>query len=261
MINLAILTQDDCFFIPRNIEQIISLNGVNVTLIAVLDTQGSLMNKKNYFVRGYGLYQSFKMGFLLYQRKLENLLDSFFDYKIFKSKRSIRAVAERYNIPFQIVDNPNNGDFINQLNKYSPDLIVSFSAPCAFGVSLLSLPERGCINLHCSRLPYYAGLMPNFWVLFNQEAKAGATVHFMDETIDGGKILSQGEFDISHEMSMFDLIRRTKRLGGQLIVETINALMNGSVSLKENNSNQEFYCSWPTIKDMRQFRKNGGKFI
>lgn len=258
---IIILTQDDHFFIPQNIEKIVLLKDVEVLLIAVLNTKGSLMNRKRFFIKGYGLCQSVKMGMLLYKRKLENLLDSIFHFRLFKIKRSIEAVAAKNKIPFQIVDNPNNSGFIKQLKEISPDLIVSFSAPCVFKPQLLSLPKLGCINLHCSRLPYYAGLMPNFWVLFNRDAKAGAAVHFMDERIDTGKIICQGQFDISSNSTMFELIKRTKRLGGQLVVEAIINLQAGTLKLKENKNNEGSYYSWPSIKEMIQFRKNGGRFI
>lgn len=261
MLKLVILTQNDHFFIPQNIEKILLLKDVEVSLIAVLDTKDSLMNRKSHFIKGYGLCQSFKMGTLLYKRKLEDTLDSIFNFKLFKIKRSIKAVALSNKVPFKIVDNPNTKPFINQLRVISPDLIVSFSAPCVFNQQLLSLPEMGCINLHCSRLPYYAGLMPSFWVLFDRNTKAGATVHYMDERIDTGKILNQREFDISQNITMFDLIKRTKLLGGQLIVETILNMQSGTTKLKENISKDGSYYSWPSIKEMKQFRKNGGRFI
>ena len=258
---IVILTQDDHFFIPQNIKKIILLKDVEVLLIAVLNTKGSLMNRKCFFIKGYGLCQSVKMGMLLYKRKLEDMLDSIFHFRLFKIKRSIKAVASSNKIPFQIVDNPNSSGFIKQLKELSPDLIVSFSAPCVFKQELLSLPEWGCINLHCSWLPYYAGLMPNFWVLFNRDVKAGATVHYMDDRIDTGKIICQGEFDIPPNITMFELIKRTKRLGGQLVVEAIIKLQAGTLKLKENKSNEGSYHSWPSIKEMIRFRKNGGRFI
>ena len=258
---IVILTQDDHFFIPLNIEKVILLKGVDVPLIAVLNTKGSLINRKHLFIKGYGLCQSVRMGMLLYKHKLEDQLDSIFNFRLLKIKRSIKAVASNNKIPFHIVDNPNSNRFIKQLKEISPDLIVSFSAPCSFNQPLLSLPKLGCINLHCSRLPYYAGLMPSFWVLFNRDVKAGATVHYMDERIDKGKIICQGEFDISSSITMFELIKRTKRLGGQLVEEAITKLQAGSLELKENRSSEGSYYSWPSIKEMKQFRKNGGRFI
>jgi folate-dependent phosphoribosylglycinamide formyltransferase PurN len=258
---IVILTQDDHFFIPQNINKIVLLKDVEVSLIAVLNTKDSLMNRKCFFIKGYGLVQSVKMGMLLYKYKLEDLLDSIFHFRLFKVKRSIKAVAAKNKIPFQIVDNPNNSEFIKQLKEISLDLIVSFSAPCVFNQSLLSLPELGCINLHCSRLPYYAGLMPNFWVLFNRDSKAGATVHYMDDRIDTGKIICQGEFDIPSNITMFELIRQTKKLGGQLVVEAIIKLQVGTLKLTENKSDEGSYHSWPSIREMIRFRKNGGRFI
>ena len=60
-----------------------------------------------------------------------------------------------------------------------------------FKKELLKIPRYGCINLHCSILPKYAGLLPSFWTIYNKEEKIGSTVHYMDDKIDNGAILGQ----------------------------------------------------------------------
>ena len=102
------------------------------------------------------------------------------------------------------------------------DVIVSFSAPVVFRQNLLGLPKYGCINLHCSLLPLYSGIMPSFWVLFYKESYTGATIHMMDTKIDNGDILAQKRVEIYEDDSMFEIIRRTKGVGGRLMVDTLN---------------------------------------
>ena len=45
------------------------------------------------------------------------------------------------------------------------------------------------------------------------------------------------------------------------MVETILALKNNNVISIKNKHDSEKYYSWPTIKQMKKFIKDGGKFI
>ena len=141
------------------------------------------------------------------------------------------------------------------------DLIVSFSAPCIFSDELLNVPKFGCINLHCSELPKYSGLLPSFWVLYETSKYTGATVHRMDDKIDNGKILGQIRTPVSENTSMFEIIKRTKADGGQLMLSVINDILDGSVRETDNKISHENYRSWPTVAQIREFRKNGGRLI
>ena len=55
---------------------------------------------------------------------------------------------------------------------------------------LIGLPRHGFINFHPSLLPYNRGKHYNFWALVEQ-APFGVTLHFVDESVDGGDIVAQ----------------------------------------------------------------------
>ncbi|MGZ7367589.1 formyltransferase family protein, partial [Streptococcus pyogenes] len=78
-----------------------------------------------------------------------------------------------HGIPFGIERDANAPAFLARLRAHAPDVIVSFSASQVFRKELLRLPAKGCINLHCSLLPHYRGLLPSFWVLFHGEPRSG----------------------------------------------------------------------------------------
>ena len=52
---------------------------------------------------------------------------------------------------------------------------------------------RFCFNLHKSLLPEYRGPEPIVWGLLCHEKKFGITIHEVDEMIDQGDIVAQGE--------------------------------------------------------------------
>lgn len=251
-LKVVVITQEDGLVIPRNVEKIARAEGASLQAVIVLDVKGSLANKKSYFARGFGAVQTFKMGVQLVVTKLAGLVGH---------RRDLRQVAEKAGAAFHRVEKLHSPSVIEMIREMSPDVIVSFSAPCVFKPEILNIPPKGCINLHCSLLPRYAGLLPSFWVLFHQEQLAGASVHYMDDRIDNGAILGQREIAVSDGMTMFDLIRKTKEAGGDLMVEILGKILSGELQALPNRHEEGSYFTWPTIPQMREFRKRGGRLI
>lgn len=258
---VIVITQEDSFVVPRNIEKIIRLQGVKLIKIIDIDSESSLVNKKSYFIKGFGLLQTFKMGLKVIEAKIINLLDFITMYKLNIQPRSLSAVARRYNVDFQRVKNVNSEAFLKEIEKIAPDLIVSYSAPVVFKKDLLRLPKHGCVNLHCSYLPHYAGVMPSFWTLYNKEKETGATVHYMDTKIDNGGIINQAKILIDDNETMFSLIKKSKEIGGNLMCKTILEIQNSTINIKENDILKGSYYSWPSIQDFQAFTKQGGRLI
>ena len=172
------------------------------------------------------------------------------------------AVAESHRIPYEVISDPNDSDFCDRIAVLHPDIIVSFSAPVVFKPQLLNIPRLGCINLHCSYLPQYAGLLPSFWVLFYQETETGATVHYMDDKIDNGGILGQVKVPIPPGSSMFDVIMCTKAAGGDLMRDILKKIISGAeIATTRNHADKSCYFSWPTLKQLKEFRTRKGRLV
>ncbi|MDR2440190.1 MAG: hypothetical protein LBE12_12595 [Planctomycetaceae bacterium] len=261
MLKIAIITQEDAFVIPRNVEMLLKQNDIEAVVIYSLNAKGSFKNKYVLFLKGFGFGQSVKMGIKIIVAKLYNICDRICCGYLPGNKSSIKTVALKYRIPYREIKQLNTQQFYDDLKSLDLDLIVSFSAPCIFSPELLKIPRNGCINLHCSLLPNYAGVLPSFWTLYHGERETGATVHFMDDKIDNGKILSQIKIDISDCHSMFQVIWKTKKIGGQLMIDVIEQIRNGNIDPKPNDVSLGSYFTWPTIEQIREFRKHGGRLI
>ncbi|WP_267401704.1 MULTISPECIES: formyltransferase family protein [unclassified Chryseobacterium] len=258
---IIIITQEDAFVVPKNIEKITQLDGVEILKVVDIDSDYSLVNKKSYFIKGFGILQTIKMGLNVVSAKIINIID-FATFQTLKiTPKSLKAVSKRYKIDFLRIKNPNDKEFLNSIKSLQPDLIVSYSAPVVFKKDLLEIPKHGCINLHCSYLPYYAGVMPSFWTLYKKEKETGATVHYMDSKIDNGKILNQKKIQISANETMFSLILKSKEIGGNLMCDTILRIKNANIETTENITENGNYFTWPTIEQFQEFTKNGGKLI
>jgi folate-dependent phosphoribosylglycinamide formyltransferase PurN len=256
---IIVFTQEDSFFIPRNIEKLINVS--EVIAIVNINNKGALKNKIHDFINWFGLFQVAKMGSVTLFRKIQDILDRCFDYKVANGYCSVKSIAKKNNIPYWIVSNINNTNIYAQIKALNADLIVSYSAPQVIKEPLLSLPIYGIINVHGSLLPYYRGCMPSFWYLFNDEKIGGATVHYMSSQIDDGEIIIQETVSLENCKSMFQIMNRTKKLGGNLVIEAVKRIEMGTVIPKANNSNEGSYFPFPSIGDAKKFRKKGKRLI
>jgi methionyl-tRNA formyltransferase len=82
----------------------------------------------------------------------------------------------------------------------SPDMIISYNYRHILKKEVLSIPEKGSVNLHISYLPWNRGANANVWS-FLEDTPKGVTIHLIDEGIDTGEILLQKEvvFDEDRE--------------------------------------------------------------
>jgi methionyl-tRNA formyltransferase len=193
------------------------------------------------------------MGALVYFRKLKNGLDILSRYRLYDGYCSVKSISRKNKIPYFVVKNVNDSAFVNQVIKINPDLIISFSAPQVIKEPLLSFPKHGIINVHGSLLPDYRGCMPSFWYLFNDEKWGGATVHFMSGAIDDGGIIVQDQISLEGCKTMFEVMNKTKEVGGELMVKAILDIKNSAVKILPNNTADGRYFTWPTIEESKAF--------
>jgi len=259
-VNIAVITQPDSAVIPENIAKLAGLPGIALKTVVVLDVKGSLANKRGYFLNGFGVWQCFRLFATLNGQRFFAGFRRAIGSRVRPGEgMSVQQLAEHLSVPCVVTAELHSEQLLASLESLDVDLIVSFSAPIVFKERLLTLPRNGCINLHCSLLPLYAGLLPSFWVLYHHERETGATVHYMDSRIDNGGILGQEVVPIAPGATMLDVIRTTKRVGGDLMVRVVQEIASGMVSARENREEEGSYFGWPTVEQMRQFRRQGGR--
>ena len=83
----------------------------------------------------------------------------------------------------------------------------------------------------------------------------------MSAKIDDGDIIEQGSVDISDCRSMFKLMKKTKGVGGELMVRAIEDIANGTVERRKNETEKGRYFTWPTVAQAKEFRQKGKRLI
>jgi methionyl-tRNA formyltransferase len=101
----------------------------------------------------------------------------------------------------------------------------------AYGLILpstaLIAPRLGCFNIHASLLPRWRGAAPIQRALLAGDATTGITIMHMEAGLDTGPMLAAREVPIAERETAGTLHDRLGALGGELIVETLDAVADG----------------------------------
>jgi methionyl-tRNA formyltransferase len=174
---------------------------------------------------------------------------------------SLEQAARAYTIPYQKIGDPNAAEFVESVRKRSADVIVSVACPYILKETLLSLPPRGCVNIHHAPLPRYKGMMPTFWQMFHGEKTVGLTIHLMAAKVDEGAASLQGQLAIEPGETLDHLIRRSKRHGAHCMARVLLQIESNSHVPVPLDSSTGSYFTFPTIAEIREFHRRGFRAI
>lgn len=121
-------------------------------------------------------------------------------------------------------------DIQKRLESVPADVIVVASYGQILPSWLLNLKPFGAINVHASLLPRHRGAAPIQYALLSGDKETGVTIMQMDVGLDTGPILLQKSIPIGDQETAGDLHRRLALLGGDLLIETLLRLLQGTVS-------------------------------
>ena len=121
-----------------------------------------------------------------------------------------------------------NEEFVAELRSLNADLqiVVAFRM---LPEVVWSMPRLGTFNLHASLLPQYRGAAPINWAVINGDTETGITTFFLKHEIDTGEIIDQVRVPIADTDNEEVVYERLMRLGGDLVLKTVDAILEGSV--------------------------------
>lgn len=121
-----------------------------------------------------------------------------------------------------------NPEFIAELENLKADLqiVVAFRM---LPEIVWNMPPLGTFNLHASLLPQYRGAAPLNWAVINGETETGVTTFLLDHEIDTGRIVFQEKIAIGEDDSVGDLHDRMMVVGADLVLKTVDALVEDIV--------------------------------
>jgi len=255
-IRVGIITQEDPFFLGEAITYFLStIPDDEIEVVVAVVFSGSPFGKKMTFrKKAFETLAVFGFRFFIYYA---------FHFVLYKSdpKRSVKRIFRESRIPvIENIRSINTEAAIKRIMQYKPDLFVSIGGNQIFKKKMIEAAPRGMLNVHTALLPKYRGLMPTFWVLKNDEQETGVSVFFVDEGIDTGDIVVQKKIAIN-DRSHTELIRATKLLCMDALIEAILAIKADCVTLIPNPDELSTHFHFPTRQDVKAFYRKGKKFF
>ena len=156
---------------------------------------------------------------------------------------------------FRSVNTPAARDWIA---SFAPDLLISYSCPYRIRPKTLALSRIGCLNVHSSLLPAYAGVCTYIHVLADGETTTGVTVHEMVNEFDAGRIVAQRELAIAPGISVCALFAEQSQVAGSLLVDAVRlCLSRGEVGGWVQDTSRRSYRGEPKADDIFALRARG----
>ncbi|MDB5810549.1 MAG: methionyl-tRNA formyltransferase [Betaproteobacteria bacterium] len=88
-------------------------------------------------------------------------------------------------------------------------------------LAVLTIPPRGCLNIHASLLPRWRGAAPIQRALLAGDEHSGVTIMQMDEGLDTGPVLLEESIPIGLDDTAQTLHDRLAAIGAQAIVRAL----------------------------------------
>jgi len=198
---------------------------------------------------GVNVWQQAKLKFAKYF--LTKNEREFFDFK---------ELSRDFNITYFETGNINNIDVEDFIKKQQADCLVSCHLLQILKKNILEIPELGSINFHPSLLQKHRGSFTSFWALLKKWKTSGATVHYMTEKLDDGKVILQRKFFIKPDDSIFCVNKKNALIGAKLLIKALIKIKKKTVKAQHLQKLGKMF-SMPTARQVERFEKKSGGFI
>ncbi len=165
----------------------------------------------------------------------------------------VKSLAQQYGIPVYQPSRMRDAEGLEPLRAFGPDLMVTAAFGQILSAENLSVPQYGCINVHGSLLPKYRGAAPIQWAVINGESITGITTMLTNVGLDTGDILLTRQLPILPDETAGELYARMAELGANVLKETIEMLVNGTLVRTPQEEGKATKC--------RMLKKEDGKLV
>ena len=148
--------------------------------------------------------------------------------------------AKKYSIKCKIIDNKRfqtreefDQAIVKELKNCDPDLIVLAGFMRILTPVMIQAFKNKIINIHPSLLPKYPGLNTHKSVIENQDSSHGVTIHFVNEVLDGGKIIAQGEISVYSSDTLESLKTRIHAIEHVMLPMVVSKFADGTINTKK----------------------------
>ena len=163
----------------------------------------------------------------------------------------IKQLALELGLPLWQPEHLHGPQAVEHLRRLQPDVVVVAAYGEILRRPVLSLPPKGCLNLHASLLPRHRGPAPVAATILAGDPVTGVTLIRMDEGIDTGPILAQREVPLTGRERQDELLGLLSEVAASLLREALPAWLAGQIVPRPQDESHATYC--------RMLRKEDGE--
>ncbi len=141
----------------------------------------------------------------------------------------VKQFAVKHDIPVWQPETLKDADIVAQISQAKPDLIIVAAYGLLLPQAVLDIPVRGCVNVHASLLPRWRGAAPIQAAILAGDAETGITLMQMEAGLDTGPVMANAAIGIGEEETAGALQDRLAILGGELLIDTIDEILQGKL--------------------------------
>ncbi|RDB43690.1 methionyl-tRNA formyltransferase [Halomonas sp. DQ26W] len=142
----------------------------------------------------------------------------------------VKALALEHDLPVLQPQSLKTPETQAVLAGFEADIMVVVAYGLILPQAVLDIPPRGCLNVHASLLPRWRGAAPIQRAIEAGDSESGVTIMQMDAGLDTGNMLLIRRTPISATTTGGELHDTLATLGGEAIVEALDALANGALT-------------------------------
>ena len=120
------------------------------------------------------------------------------------------------------------------IDDQSPDLVALAGFMRILGPEIVKNFSGKILNIHPSLLPKYPGINTHQRALDAGDHEHGATVHFVNEELDGGPLIAQGRIPVSANETAQELAARVLIREQQLYPTVVSWFASGRLCLQQD---------------------------
>lgn len=150
----------------------------------------------------------------------------------------VKRVALQHNLPVLQPESVNTPEVAAYLADIRPDVGVVAAFGQLLGRRILSIPQRGYLNVHASLLPRHRGASPIAAAILAGDQETGVTIMLIDEGLDTGPILAQAACPIDPAETAASLERKLATLGADLLSTTLPRWLAGAIEPQPQDDSQ-----------------------
>jgi methionyl-tRNA formyltransferase len=141
----------------------------------------------------------------------------------------VKTCALAHGLPVFQPERVRRAEPVEYLRALAPEIMVVVGYGQILPQSVIDIAPRGILNVHASLLPRWRGAAPIQWSIVRGDSVTGVTTMQIDAGLDTGDMLLKASTAIGPAEDAIGLGERLSHMGADLLIETLNGLVGGSI--------------------------------